>query len=209
MLPALILSSLGGWPTDYLGSCPWCVEACEAWGSTIVFQRPLCINQMNRGRAFPVGQHSCDVVENAISLCYLLLFVLLLWTADFFFFFFSKKIKREFEVLGIHLFDDLYCSPVVDKNHLNHIFQALPLNWTYKVPEIQNTFGKASSHWDRPRPIQSIGEMFVCPSPSLTVLNGFLLILRQRLNWCYLFRSKSLEVEVVLVLLPKVKVWCG
>ena len=34
-----------------------CVEVCEAWGSTIVFQIPLCINQVNSGIAFPVEVH--------------------------------------------------------------------------------------------------------------------------------------------------------
>ena len=43
----------------FLGSCSACVEVSEAWGSTIVFQRLLCINNVNSGRAFPVGWHSC------------------------------------------------------------------------------------------------------------------------------------------------------
>ena len=41
---------LNGW---FLGSCHGCA-ACEAGGSTIEFQRTLCINQVNSGRAFPV-----------------------------------------------------------------------------------------------------------------------------------------------------------
>ena len=41
---------LTGW---FLGSCHGCA-ACEAGGFTIEFQRTLCINQVNSGRALTV-----------------------------------------------------------------------------------------------------------------------------------------------------------
>ena len=49
---------LTGWFSRIL---PFWVEVYEAWGSTIFFQRLLCINQVNSGRAVAVGCNSCTV----------------------------------------------------------------------------------------------------------------------------------------------------